>query len=331
MMHNRVDIIGAVGLALVMQKERVHVLYTSNQPLTQWWGLLTARLAGVPVIVSTCHQDSRDPAYGRKSQLVNWLTQRWTDSFIVLSPSHKDVISRWGKINVNHITVIPNGVDMTPFMAAVNVMQIRHKLGLPFEGPILGIVAMLRPEKDHEAFLRAAQIIHAARPDCHFLIIGDGPERARLTALAGQLQIAHCTHFLGRRDDVPELMAICDVGILSSRLETFPVAILEFMAAGKPVVATEVGRLSELVVHGKTGWLVPPGNPEALAKTALQVLEEPIMAARMGVAGWRRVEQHFTVDRMVSATEVLLETLLEKKRHLQKALLTEETRRQEWN
>ena len=151
-------------------------------------------------------------------------------------------------------------------------------------------------------------------PKTHFLIVGDGPGRSELERLARDLCIASNVHFTGFRSDIPELLSVFDVSVLSSYpfVETFPLAILESMAAAKPVVATDVGSLSDMVVQGETGFLVPPDHPEALAQAILLLLKDKTLALKMAEAGRKRVENNFTIERMVFEHEALFERLMER-------------------
>jgi glycosyltransferase involved in cell wall biosynthesis len=140
--------------------------------------------------------------------------------------------------------------------------------------------------------------------------VGDGPLRNSLEQLAQALGVSDHVAFLGTRSDVPALLQQVTIGVNSSQNEGFPNAIIEYMAANLPVVATNVGGVPELVIDGETGTLVPSDNPSALADALLYLLRTPVVARRMGAAGRRRVEEHFTAQRMVRETEAVYEALL---------------------
>ena len=141
-------------------------------------------------------------------------------------------------------------------------------------------------------------------------VAGDGPERAALEAAAVRLGIADRVHFLGPRDDVADWLEACDVFVLPSRAEGLGVAALEAMARGRPVVASAVGGLAETVVHERTGWLVPPEDPDALAAGLEALLADPALAQRLGAAGARRVADAFGAETMVSSYEALYREIL---------------------
>ncbi len=156
-------------------------------------------------------------------------------------------------------------------------------------------MAALRPEKNHELFLQAAALVRRELPETRFLVIGDGPRRPALESLARELLPAAAVRFLGTRRDVPELLALVDVVLLTSHDEASPVSILEAMAAGKPVVATRVGSVGQTVLDGRTGYLVPPGSAGELARRTLELLQDAARAAALGRAGRRQVVEHWSI------------------------------------
>ena len=167
-------------------------------------------------------------------------------------------------------------------------------------------MAALRPEKNHELFLRAAAIVHRQMPQAQFLVVGDGPRRAELEILARQLSLDESVRFLGARRDIPGPAGADDVFVLTSHMEANPVSILEAMAVEKPVVATRVGSVPETVLHGKTGFLTTPGSAEEIASRMVELLQSPDRGAAMGRAGREEVILHWSVERMVSGYEELL-------------------------
>ena len=188
-----------------------------------------------------------------------------------------------------------------------------RQLGLPPDAPVVGIVAALRPEKNHALFLRAAARVRRTVSGARFLLVGDGPQRGELESLAASLDIGEVAHFLGTRSDVPELLSLIDVLALSSHIEANPVSILEAMAAEKPVVATRVGSVDKAVHDGQTGYVVAPGSEEELASRLVELLRDRFRAATFGRAGRRHVVEHASIERMVSGYEELLEEIYGRK------------------
>jgi glycosyltransferase involved in cell wall biosynthesis len=201
--------------------------------------------------------------------------------------------------------VIYNGVNLERWAAAKADPDLGRAFGIDPGAPVAGIVACLRPEKNHPLFIRAAAKALQRVPEAHFLIVGDGPGREELVRLVTELGMTGRVHFTGNRDDVPDMIALMDVLALTSVCEAFPMAILEAMASAKPVVATRVGAIPEAVIDGQNGYLVPPGDVEALADRLAQVLADRALATRLGRQGLALVSKRFSRERMVGGYERL--------------------------
>jgi starch synthase (maltosyl-transferring) len=207
----------------------------------------------------------------------------------------------------SRLTVIPNGVDVAPFDYAEAVA--RASLGVP-EGAMLALyVGRLDPQKGLDVLLDAAEAILAGAPEpdrWHFALAGDGPERARLHARVGSsAALSGRVHLLGQRGDVPGLLETADLLVLPSLWEGMPNAVLEAMAARRAVVATAVEGTEDLVVPGRTGWLVPPGDPAALAEALRDAASDPARLARFGAKARARVEAGFSTASAVAAYDRL--------------------------
>lgn len=267
-----------------------------------FWGRLAAWRAGVPVIASALHSTGMPDG-------VEWLNRRLaflTDAFIAVAEPHARYLAEHESCPRQKICVIPNGVDVDRFRPLAPSDDLRAELGLPPLAPVAAVVAALRPEKNHELFLRAAARVRAALPAAHFLVIGDGPRRALLEVLRDELGLSDCVHLLGTRSDVPELLALADVLVLSSHMEANPVSILEALACEKPVVATHVGSVGETVRDGVTGYLVPPDNEERMAERMLELLTRPNLARHFGRLGREQVAEHSTLAQMVEGYQNLI-------------------------
>lgn len=308
---NRWDVGVFFRLSNLLRRERVDLLYTINQPMAQFWGVLCGKAAGVRALVTCIHSTGKISRAGRRLW-INRLTFRWTDRILALGQMHKAYLMAEEGIEEGKIEIIPNGIDPDRFSRAGDGRLLKENLGISSNSSVVAIVAMLRPEKNHEVFLGAARRILSEIPETHFLIVGDGPERASLEMRAGDLGLAPHVHFLGLRQDVPALMNLCDVAVLSSKpvVETQSISVLEYMASAKPVVATRVGSLPELIEDGKSGYLVDPGDEEALAERILRLLRNPEKAREMGRFGREKVQTSYTVERMVQMTEALFDRLL---------------------
>ena len=206
-------------------------------------------------------------------------------------------------------TIIPFGVDVRRF-AATDVAT-RQELGLPEQGAVVGTVCRLvEPKKGLSVLLKAMATLTVQHPGCQLLIVGDGPARGSLESLSRELRLSDCTRFAGARRDIPRILPLVDLFVLPSLYEGFGIAILEAMAAAKPVVATAVGGIPEFVVPGETGLLVQPGNPAHLAQAIGSLLRDPERAVRMGARGRERVVAGFQVSTVVRRHEQVYEACL---------------------
>jgi glycosyltransferase involved in cell wall biosynthesis len=270
-----------------------------------FWGRLAARRAGLPVILSALHSTGLPDCVDWPNRLLAPIT----DGFIGVAAAHGEYLTRKEGCPRRKVFVVPNGVDTQRFSPLEPDKLLRKELGLAADQPVAAIVAALRPEKNHELFLRAAGHVLKQQPGARFLVVGDGPRREELERLAGQLGIAPSVQFLGTRSDVPRILSLARVLVLSSHMEANPVSILEAMACGKPVVATHVGSIAESVEHGTSGYLVPPGDEAELASRIVEMLGQPELAAGMGAAGREHVVRNASLERMVKGYQSLIESI----------------------
>jgi glycosyltransferase involved in cell wall biosynthesis len=296
-------------LTNLLQQRKTDAVITVGAGDKMFWGRLAARHVGVPVVLSALHSTGWPDGVGRLNRLLTPIT----DSFIAVADSHGRFLAENLAICRSKVAVIPNGVDTQHFAPFADAPVVRHELGIGPTDPVVGIVAALRPEKNHELFLEMAARVVRELPDSRFLVVGDGCCRAALEEQAKVLKIADRTLFVGSRDDVPRMLAAMDVFALTSHIEANPVSILEAMSVGKPVVATNVGSIHEAVAEGRTGWLVPPGDVCQLTDRVLKLLDGPLQARTMGSAGREAVVNRWSIDSMVRGYERLIESVFEQK------------------
>jgi glycosyltransferase involved in cell wall biosynthesis len=298
-------------LARLIRRRRIDAVITVGAGDKMFWGRLAAWLAGVPVICSALHSTGLPD----RVELPNRLLAPITDAFIAVAGPHGRYLAQHEGCPADKVRVIPNGVDLERFHPRWPDRQLQQELGLRPENPVVGIVAALRPEKNHPLFLRAAALVHRELPQARFLVVGDGPQRDELESLAAELSISEVVYFLGTRHDVPEVLALVDVLVLSSHIEANPISILEAMAAEKPVVATRVGSVEETVVDGKTGYLVAPDEAGGVAGRVVELLQDRPRAAAMGRAGRERVIANWSIDRTVQGYQDLIAGIYAAKAH----------------
>jgi glycosyltransferase involved in cell wall biosynthesis len=303
--RGKVDLRLVWALRRLMRRERVDLvqtyLFTANT-----WARLAAILARVPIIVSSERNvDIWESGY--KRLLGRWL-DRWTQCTVANSEAVKTYLVGKG-LPDDKTRVIHNGVDWQRFTGSVTSEATKAELGIPPHHAVVGLLARLEPQKDPRTFLRAAARLAEAMPAVSFLVVGGGSLEADLRRMAGELGLGPRTVFTGPRRDVSELLAVCDVSVMSSLKEGMSNTIMESMAAGKPVVATRVGGNPELIDDGVTGFLVPTRDPARLAAAIHEVLADPPRAKAMGLKGRARITERFSADAMVEATERLYDEL----------------------
>jgi glycosyltransferase involved in cell wall biosynthesis len=276
-----------------------------------WFGTLAARLARIPVtIVSKRSMDVYPRARDRWAcRLVN----RLADSVTAVAGAVRDHTHAVEGCPLEKIVVIPNGIDLEAVPGPTLLDGRAPALGVGERDAVVGTITRLVWKRGHEELLQAAALIQRAEPSAKLVVVGDGPLRRSLEDQAHRLGLNGGVRFLGAVPHAARLLPRFDVFVLSSVLEGMSNALLEAMAAGRPVVATRVGGNPELVVDGQTGLLVPPRDAQALADAVIALLRDRQLARRMGEAGRRRVGAEFTLAAMVERMERLYGDLLERR------------------
>ncbi|MFO0758751.1 MAG: glycosyltransferase [Byssovorax sp.] len=282
-------------LALHFRRHRVSIVHThTQQPLI--FGAPAARLAGAEV-VHTMH--GAEPGADRR-RLLRSAAARLLKAFVVVSSSLQREVERGREAPAGRLRLIENGIDLARFEGArAHRDAVRDELGIPPGAWVIAHVARLVPVKNQALLLRAAAPLLDA--GARLLLCGEGPEEGALRALAGQLGVASRVLFLGGRTDVPRVLAAADVFALSSDAEGLPLAPIEAMAMGLPVVATGVGGVPDLVVDGVSGWITPAGDVSALRDRLTDLRADPARAASMGEAGRAHALARRSLDRMTEA------------------------------
>jgi glycosyltransferase involved in cell wall biosynthesis len=269
----------------------------------------------VPVVVASRRSLSHFKRGKPFMRLAERFANRWTDRVVANSEAVRQDAITTEHLPPAKVTVIYNGLDLAAYdgVPDATVRALREDLALG-TGPVVIVVANLIGYKGHEFFLQAWADVCRVHPDAVALLAGDGPIRAEREADARRLGIEGRVRFLGVRRDVPALLAVADLLVHPSLEEGFCNALLEAMAAARPVVATDVGGNREAVVDGETGRLVPPADAGRLAAAILAVLAEPDRGAAWGRAGRRRIIDRFQRSRMLPEYEALYDELLARTR-----------------
>jgi glycosyltransferase involved in cell wall biosynthesis len=309
LLKHKYDVPVLSRLVRLLRKRQIDAVVTVGAGDRMFWGRLAAWRAGVPVVISALHSTGWPDRIGRLNRLLTPLT----DAFIGVATAHGRYLVDVERFPADRVHVIPNGVDTERFQPRPRDITLLDQLGIPRDSSIVGLVAVLRPEKNHELFLRAAAIVRQQVPSVRFVLIGNGPERESLDRLTAELGLTDIVHFLGARSDVPQLLPLFDVFTLTSKIEASPVSILEAQACGLPVVATRVGSIAESVIDNQTGYLASPGSIEEVATAVTRLLRSPDLRKSLGSAARQFVVQHRSLQSMVDGYEDLIARLYQQK------------------
>jgi glycosyltransferase involved in cell wall biosynthesis len=269
-----------------------------------------------PVVVASIRD--RGPYLTAMQRRVQRHVCRLADCVLVNAEAVKTWLVGDG-YDASKIVVIPNGVDLSRFAIRGDRAEMRRALGVPPDTKLVAVVSRLTALKGIEDFIDAAALVAAQRQDVRFLIVGEpSPINNRayvdgLQARTAERGIADRVIFTGLRSDVPALLSAVDVSVMPSLNEALSNVLLESMAAGAAVVATDVGGTAEALVDGRNGVLVPPSTPSRLAEAILQLVGHPSHAARLGANARRTIDDRYSLDRMVASTEALYDDLLSRK------------------
>ena len=280
-------------LARLVRSRGAHAVHTHGVHADLYGRLCLQGLDGM-LLLQTRHNDDRFRRLWIMRLLNQWLARRCV-RIVAISDAVREFVCAVEGIPPRKVERIYYGLDAAP--APQNVVDLRTELGWA-GAPLIGFVGRLTGQKGVDVLLNAFAIVHRALPTARLLLIGDGPQRATLAALAGGLQISAAVHFAGWREDARAQMAALNVLAIASRWEGFGLVTLEAMQAGVAVVASRVSALPEIVLDGETGLLVPAANAAKLAAALLALLQDPQRAMQLGENGRLRAAQLFTVKQM---------------------------------
>jgi glycosyltransferase involved in cell wall biosynthesis len=294
-----------------LRRGQVDILH-SHKFGSNVWAAFLSRLSRPPVFVAHEHTWSYT---GNRTRafLDRSLIAASADAFVAVSRDDQRKMVEIEGVPAEKIRFIPNGIELEPAPEGARA-EVRAQLGLGPSQPVVGTVATLRSQKALDVLIESALILRREFPDLVLLIVGGGAatepgEGSRLRELAAKRGMSEHVQFLGLRDDIPSVLAAFDVAAISSDYEGSPLSVMEYMEAARPVVATRVGGVPDIVVDGETGILVPPRDPQALAGGISRLLSDPDLARRMGEAGRRRRRTEFELSETVRRIEQLYDEL----------------------
>jgi len=295
-MRSELGFLAALRLALAMRRRKCRLVHCHDAHAAAV-GLMAASLAGVPLRFLSRRVDFplRRNALSRRKYV------RGADAVIAISEGVKRVLVEGG-VPPEKVAVVPSGIDFSVYEGDRPRDSLRREYGFSESDYLVGIVAQLEDHKGHRYLLEAARILMQRSRKIKIIIVGEGSLKLELTRQAERLDVKDVVYFLGFREDIPNILASLDQFVLSSHLEGLGSSLLDAMACRLPVVATRTGGIPEVVEHGKSGLLVPPKDPEALADAVLALYRNRGLAARLGLEGYIRVHARFSVESTAART-----------------------------
>jgi len=275
---------------------------------TDFYGYWASKILRIPMITTIHNRYYIFEKWTRRFSYKAFISH--IKKIVAVSKDIQDLLRGELKLSPQKVKLIYNGIDTRKFEYKKDLEGVRKELNLSKGELVLGNVGNLREVKDHHTLILSFNRISFLFPQVKLLIIGEGELKSSLVKLCEELGLENKVLFLGHRKDVPSLLDLMDVFILSSRLEGCSISILEAMASEKPVVATRVGGNPELVLEGKTGLLVPSAEPEKLAQKIILLIKDEKLRRKMGREGKKRVREKFSLERMIKNYEELYSLIL---------------------
>ena len=306
-MRNEFDLPAILRLAWAMKRKKC-LLVHFHDAHSAAVGSVAASLAKVPFRIITRRVDFplKKNYFSRRKYMKN------VDAIIAISEGVKKVLVEGG-VDPENVEVISSGIDFSSFeedsSALTSKDYLHREFSFAVDDYLVGIVAHLADHKGHQYLIQATKILKQQAPKIKTIIVGEGPLSMELDRQAKELDVEDIIFFLGFRKDIPKILSSLDLFVLSSHLEGMGSSILDAMASRLPVVATKVGGIPEVVIHGETGLLVPPRNPSALARAILMLYSNKTLASRLGQKGYELVHRKFSAEAMADKVVRLYEKI----------------------
>jgi glycosyltransferase involved in cell wall biosynthesis len=321
------DVTALARIRTILLRERlatpdIPILVHTHSSKAGIVGRWAAKMAGIPNIIHSVHGFGFHPYQSFLTRglyiALERLTARVTSYFIAVSQANIRTGVQAGIFSESCVSLIRSGIDIARFrqvgeQSEAELLHMRERLmrqlRIPQHKKVVGMVACFKPQKAPLDFIRVMRRVADKIPDAHAIMAGDGALRPQIEALVTELGLESAISLVGWRDDIPELMALCRVVVLTSRWEGLPRVCPQAMAVGRPIVATSVDGIPEAVHHGKNGFLVSPGQIDEMAQHLIFLLSHPERAHEMGLAG-QRLADEFDIHRMVTQQEALYERIV---------------------
>lgn len=301
------DLSAARRIRDAVRERRVEILHTHSS-VDSWAGALAARWAGTPALIRTRHISVpvKRPFFNR--------LYYFPDAIITTGEHIRRDLLRSHRLPPDRVTSIPTGVNVRRFRPRNPAEALKKELGLEPEDRVLTLAAVLRTQKRHEIVVAALRAIKERFPRIRVLFVGEGPGRERIERAIAGAGLEPYFRLPGHREDIPEILSFTDAAVIPSAAEGVPQFLLQAMAAGRPVIATGVGGIPEVITSGENGILIPPEDPRSLAEAVRLVLDRPEKAREMGSRAREAVEREFTLERMAERVEQVYRRTLARRR-----------------
>jgi glycosyltransferase involved in cell wall biosynthesis len=297
---------GMIRLAHILRERQIGILH-SHLFYASLFASPIGRFVGVPLIFETPHvREQWRTGRLKSSYVVDRMVGRLVDYYVAVSNANAQYLAEEKMVPPGKITVIHNGCDVKRFDPAHRAPNgLRASLGFAPSDPVLVVLGRLEPQKGHQVLLQALPLICERFPATRVVCVGDGSLREELAQQAAALGLKECVRFVGFQSNVEDWLALSTATVLPSFYEGLPLAAIESLAAGKPVLASAVDGTPEVVRHGITGLTFQPGRFKELAEVACQILREPELGRAMGQTGRQWVLEHFDLRKQIEKTQAL--------------------------
>lgn len=316
----------AAKITRYLREKKIDVL-NSHQFRASMVASPVAKFAGVPVTIETPHiRELWRKRWPKSSFAIDRFAGRFVDFYIAVSESNAQFLIEKKRLPREKVRVIQNGADLTRFSPAHNPAPgVKKSLGFGESDPVIVLMGRLEAQKGHSVLLDSLPNVVSRFPALRVVFVGDGALRSALEQQAKSLQIEQHVRFVGFQSNAADWFALSDFCVLPSFYEGLPLVAMECLASGRTMIASAVDGTPEVIVDGKTGLLVPPGDPPTLAKAIMKLLEDLELRSRLATQGYQWVMEKFDLNRQIRETQVLYIEALERKKHVAGATRRNET------
>jgi glycosyltransferase involved in cell wall biosynthesis len=314
---NRINFHNIRNLSEIIREKKIDIVHSQGARADFFARMAARKLKPKIKVINTVAMPvmGYDVGVLRKGiyRFFDWFSERYTDRFIVVSEALKETLITHYRISPYKAIKIYNGIELSeyhPDDSGEHFKRIRKELNIGEDTPVIGAVGRMVWQKGFEYLVESIPEIIQACPSSKILIVGDGPLREKLETFSKERRIKDNVIFAGFRSDIKEILSAVDIFAVPSLLEGFPMVTLEAMAMAKPIIATGIDGITEQITDGVDGILVPPKDPSALAEAVIRVLNDKERARNMGSSARKKVEEEFSVEKMVAKTEDVYMSLL---------------------